>query len=835
MAIYTLENATMIIMARVVIMESAEGKQKIVIGREELENAISEEFKRFRKRVLYVLKKAQASNHRIGVVIQTSNPVRSAIQIADLLIKAVKKSTRKENKILFVIHDEFVDEVFRSRIASRLIKKHTEKSFVEIARYEKSERFLGTTFQYLVMDLSDSLKPNDIGRLIGIIEGGGLVILVTPPFDKWPESRNLFRESLAVPQFPKPRAIFVRWFIENILASDAFGVYDSDEDKVVKFPKYRESITVRQEIKIPEDIRYPKELYGLALTMDQVRVIKAIEELIKKPKKRTSIVITANRGRGKSSAVGIAIVGLIRELQRIKNKVRVGVTARSIDNVESLMMLARKALDRLGVKHRVIEKRGRVIEIKGDRFSIEYWEPTVIPRLDLDVVIVDEAAGLPVNMLWSIWRSCNRSIFSTTIHGYEGAGRGFSVRFLKKLKQDPDTELHIVEMEEPIRYGVNDPVEKWQFRVLLLDAEPDSVDDEDLKLISEKKFIYRRFSPEELFTFDNEKVLRSLFGIYVQAHYRNEPDDLGMIADAPHHRIRALQLPNGKIVAAAQLAEEGPIPDDLVDIVLSGGKMPGNIIPDRLIKHYRVREIAKLVGWRIVRIAVHPDLQGKGVGSAFLNYIVEEATEKNLNWVGSGFGASEELLRYWIRNSFIPLHISPDRNPVSGEYTTIVIRAIDEETRKLVSELRKRFIVKIIESMHDTYRDMEPPIARLLLKPYNCEELDFEVEPLYFNNYDLDRLKLYIKGPMTYESCNDLIAKAVKWYIKNPCPRERLKKIDELMIIAKTLQGRSWDDIYKIFNIPRGKAVELYREIIYRIMRISELSEYFSDLDDRFK
>jgi tRNA(Met) cytidine acetyltransferase len=60
------------------------------------------------------------------------------------------------------------------------------------------------------------------------------------------------------------------------------------------------------------------------------------------------------------------------------------------------------------------------------------------------------------------------------------------------------------------------------------------------------------------------------FDIYVQAHYRNEPDDLGMLLDAPHHTARALALPNGKVVVSVELVFEGALDDLSIDQALRG-------------------------------------------------------------------------------------------------------------------------------------------------------------------------------------------------------------------------------------------------------------------------
>ncbi|RLG84383.1 MAG: tRNA(Met) cytidine acetyltransferase, partial [Thermoprotei archaeon] len=572
-------------------------------------------------------------------------------------------------------------------------------------------------------------------------------------------------------------------------------------------------------IEIPEETLFDRKLYELALTQDQVNAVKVLENIVKKPRKRISVVLIANRGRGKSCAIGIALAGIIKELMKVKHRIRVGVTAPEPLNVQALMEMAMRSLDAVGLRYRVIKRRDMVIELHGDRFSIEYWKPMILARIDVDIAVVDEAAGIPVPLLHTIWKGHKRSIFASTIHGYEGAGRGFSVRFLKRLREDPNTELYMYEMEEPIRYGSDDPVEKWQFRVLLLDAEPDELTEEDLEYIKRKEFIYLRPEPEELFTLEKEKLLRSIFGIYVQAHYRNEPDDLGMMADAPHHSIRALMLPTGKVVASAQLAEEGPIPEDYIDPLLRGGKIPGNIIPDRLLKHHRLRDFAYGRGWRIVRIAVHPSVQGRGIGSYLLKKLEEEAQERGYEWIGSGFGATEELLRFWIKNGFIPLHISPDRNPVSAEYTVLVLKPLKEPWPKLIEVANREFRRKILESLHDTYRDLEDGVALLLLNTFFGDESCGDEGP-GLTRIQVDRLLSYYLGYMTYESCSDIMELLAKHHFsQHPRCRAPLSEFQERLLIVRTLQGHSWERAADILGRRKLRLIDEMRRIALEFLK----------------
>ncbi len=748
------------------------------------------------------LKYSIESRHRVMVVVSGSDPAKLGLLTARILLYYEKVYKRvsgggRSLRVLYVFHDEFDDARLRKEIVKRAIKSKAELLSHSTARYEESERYLGTTFQALVLDLSNDLKPNDVGRLVGIVEGGGIIVLQTPPWDEWDSKLTLFKESLLVPGYDEPRHIFIGWFKEKLLKhSRNIFVYDADRDEILGGEPFKAPPRESRRIEIPEKRIFPVDVYRLALTQDQVEVVKSMEWLFEKPQKgsRKVIVVTADRGRGKSCAVGLGLVGLAKELGKVKHRVRIIVTAPSLSNVQSLMELALRAAEKAGLRPRPIKREGMIMEIQGEKFSIEYWEPYQVTRLQADIVAVDEASGIHVPLLHRIWRSHRRLVFAATIHGYEGAGRGFSVRFLSTIKKDSNTQLRTLEMREPIRYSLDDPIEAWLFDVLLLDAEPARLDKVDLEDIEAKNLEYLKLDPKWLFSREGEETLRQLFGIYVLAHYRNEPDDLGMLADAPHHSIRVARTRRGKkIVSAAQVAEEGGLDDAMIERLLKGEKIPGNIIPDRLLKHSRIREFGRMKGWRIVRIATHPEVQGRGVGSWLLSRLYEESIERGYDWLGSGFGVNEKLLKFWLANGFFAVHLSPDRNPVSGEYTTLVIKPIEDVCREAVSTALREFKLKLLHSLYDTYSDLETEIAIMLLSQDGGILQGYKPD---FTRIQVDRLWIYVYGPMTYEAANDLIYELARAYwIQEPGERPSLSQFEERILVARVLQAKGWDEV----------------------------------------
>jgi len=784
-----------------------------LLGRKEIElfskKRISEELeklspvlKKFARRIRRNTKKYIESRHRRLIVLSGGDPGKQGFYagyIAHQYSLEYKKITEKRPKVLYIYHDEADDSRIRKEVFRLFLKMRKAGEEREIDVFEKSEKYLGTTYDVLVLDLSDDLRPNDVGRLVETVRGGGLVILITPDFQDWPNKLTIFKQRLLVPGYSEPRHVFIRWFMNTLMKAEGSYIYNVQEDKLIKVANVKiEKPSRKEEIEklLPDSMRFPRKLYSLALTEDQVKAAQALESLIDRPKKgwKKVVLITADRGRGKSCALGIGLIGIAESLKSVKHKVRIIVTSPEPQNVQSLFALAKKAAEVLEYKVNAVIKGGNVIELQGPFFSIEYWPPAAVPKVKGDIVAVDEASGIHVPLLMKILRSHDRIAFSATLHGYEGGGRGFSVRFLGEIKSSKNIELISQEMKTPIRYGEDDPIEKWLYRALLLDAEPEELSERDLEDIEKGELEYIELKPEELFTEEMEPVLRSLFGIYVLAHYRNQPDDLAMLADAPHHMIRAVRTKtNKKIVCSLQIAVEGGLEEGLTETLLRGNKIPGNIIPDRVLKHIRVWEMGKLRGVRIVRIATHPEVQGRGIGSFALEKLEEEMKSK-VDWIGSGFGVNSKLLAFWLKNGFKPIHMSPDRNPVSGEYTIIVMKGLTEIAKRIVSEGEEYLRRKLVKGLRDVYRDLEADVSLEILR--SIKRLEAEIPRL--SPVDIDRFWIYVYGPMTYEAVSDIMWDIAVFYFESDMGRLiKLKEKEETILLLKALQGREWEEISK--------------------------------------
>ncbi len=665
----------------------------------------------------------------------------------------------------------------------------------EIEELKNVDAYLGTTYEFLAMDVHHSFIPNDLGKLVSIVKGGGFVVLLTPKFDEWIQSTNFFHEVILTPPYTLNdiRHNFVKWVIKKLMEHKGIAIVNPEgvvKYSKVKCEKYRRTVTV------PENAKFPRQIYEMCLTQDQIRVLQMGESL----EKRGVMVITADRGRGKSSALGMLAGSLAGKVRRIC------VTAPDMNNLNEFFRFLEKTLQIRGINY----KRRRK-SVMGKKFSIEYVEPASIVPHRYDMIFVDEAAGIPVPLLLKYLKS-RRVVYSTTTHGYEGTGRSFSIRFMGALKKSGRNYI-TVEMTEPIRYARNDPVERWLFDTLLLDSEP-----VQLQSVEPERTVYRKYAIEDLL--DNESKLREYYGIFVLAHYRNNPNDFGILCDAPNQELRVLEY-EGHIVCSVQLAKEGGIEDYAEDLYY-GETPPGNIIPDVIIKHYRMRDFAKYKGYRIVRIATHPEFMDMGLGTEMLRNIKKEPVD----WVGSSFGATARLLRFWLKNGFYPVHISPKINEVTGEYSVIVLHPVKSSVKRKMKNIRKMFGKKFIASLGEIHRDLDLDIARLLLSTLPRDET------LKLTDTEWRRLVAYCWGPGNYEVTMDVIKKVAEQYffLRNP---PELTEEQEKILIGKVLQHRHWDDVGR--EIRRGGTyvvIEL-REIMRKFLG-DEYEEEISEFQRRF-
>ncbi len=547
-------------------------------------------------------------------------------------------------------------------------------------RPRRADELLGRTRDVVVLDCHEQFVPNALGRSVGAVDGGGLLLLLTPDLDAWPGIRDRFDDSLAVPPYDVDDVTgrFRERFVDTLrthpgLAIVALGSEPDGSDVVERDGLTRETggvgrssrSSTRRRPAPPPNATFPAATYEACLTDDQARAVSAFEALATP---ENAVVVESDRGRGKSSAAGLAAGALAAAGDDVL------VTAPAFRNAAELFARAGELLGADGEDEAIeaaVEDGPRRLETPaGGR--VRYRRPVEAVDLpgDPDVVVVDEAAALPVRLL-EAFLDAPAVAFCTTVHGYEGAGRGFSIRFRERLLESRFT-VRDVQLDEPIRYARNDPVEAWASRALMLDARP--AVDEAVEGATVADATYRTLSGDELLA--NETLLGEAFGLLVAAHYRTEPNDLARLLDAPNLSARAI-VTGDRVLAVALLAREGGLSAETRRSMYMGERVRGNMVPDLLTSQLRDERAAEPRGLRTVRIATHHAVRDRGFGSRLLDGIHAEFGD-DVDYFSVGYGATPRLLRFWRRAGYRTVHLSTSRNDASGEHSAIMLRPADE-------------------------------------------------------------------------------------------------------------------------------------------------------------
>jgi tRNA(Met) cytidine acetyltransferase len=409
------------------------------------------------------------------------------------------------------------------------------------------------------------------------------------------------------------------------------------------------------------------------VTADQVKAVQTIQRLAR-GRARRPLILAADRGRGKSTALGIAA----QRLQAANPAPTIIATAPRRSSAARML----------------------------ERAAIPFWPPDELLRQapEADVVLIDEAAGIPIPLLLELSQRYNRVAFATTVHGYEGTGRGFARRFDDHLRAQGQQPRRLT-LDQPIRWRPDDPLEAFVTEALLLDSEaPEG---------SGPLNTVQRLDRDHLT--HNEPLLRGVFGLLVSAHYRTRPADLRQLLDAPEIEVHAALDAEGRPLGVALTAAEGPLPDELREpIWLGQRRVRGHLTPQSLTTHAGHAQAAALAYRRIMRIAVAASERRRGVGSALIEAITASASAQGCDAVAASFGATAELLPFWRANGLWPVRLGHRRDRASGTHSAILLRALTDRASDLTTRLRGDLQDQLSHQLPSAFHELEPALVREL-------------------------------------------------------------------------------------------------------------------------
>lgn len=625
------------------------------------------------------------------------------------------------------------------------------------------QKRLGTEVDALVINAYQGVNPNVLGMTSACLKAGGLLIVISASCAAWRNTTDAdyLRMLSHKDELSRVKGLFLNRLINALEFNPLWLRYVDGEFYLPQLPSCEKA-------------------FALDLA-EQEKAIEAIQKVATGHARRP-LVLSADRGRGKSSALGLACAQLMQN-----QPIKIVVSSIGSASLNTLFLQLAKALNQpIGATHYQYQNSDIRFVAIDDLLHGEH---------DAQLVIIDEAAAIPVNLLKLCIERFNRLVFSTTLNGYEGNGRGFELRFLPHLlKSFPQTRRF--ELRHPLRWRIDDPLEASINQLLLLQHAT-----EILPPFSESCH-FAEIARDELVA--NEALLSKVFSLLVLAHYQTSPDDLRLMLDHPDLRIFALTQ-QGAIAAVALIMQEGNFPAEIEKDLAKGRRCRGHLLPQALLGDGI--ESRGLCFWRVLRIVVQPEWQGQGLGKTLLGE-VEKVLEGDV--IGASFSLESDVLGFWQSAGFELSRIGSHKESSTGQYAAIVLKALSDQGQHLLDSARFSFYRQLPYLLLTQNSELD---ASALL--HVADKLPFQCDAL-----QLSQVEAYTKQHRSYEQVS---ASLQAWCLQefSNAASNTFNEWDGLLA-EKVLVNRHWKSLSDRYKLYGRTAIEkaLRERISQRLDRI---------------
>lgn len=813
---------------------------------------------------------------------------------------------KRENKIKKDIKRGVRDANDQDPFEAFILNQH-----IRYVYYKETEKILGNTYGMCILQDFEALTPNLLARTVETVEGGGIVVLLLKSMTSL---KQLYTMTMDVHSRYRTEAhhdVVARFnerFLLSLGSCDACLVVD-DELNVLPVSGGRLVVPLppadgSEELPRMQELRELKELLAdvqpagllvnLARTLNQAQAVLTFVDVIAEKSLRTTATLTAGRGRGKSAALGISVAAAVAH-----GYSNIFVTSPLPENLKTFFEFVFRGFDALGyaehMDYDIVQSTNPAfnkavvrVDIKrhSHRQTVQYIAPTdhhVLGQAEL--VVIDEAAAIPLPIVKKLLGPY-LVFMASTINGYEGTGRSLSLKLIDLLRKNEGLaatsgaaprNLREVVLDEPIRYAPGDPVEAWLNKLLCLDATvsksiagtPHPSDCQLFHVNRDTLFLYHPVS---------EAFLHKMMALYVASHYKNSPNDLQLMSDAPAHQLFVLLPPvdgkNGSKIpeplCVVQLALEGDISKESVRAaLLRGQRAGGDLIPWLVAQQFQDDEFALLSGGRIVRIATHPDLGGMGYGSRAIELLQDyysgkftdisenlaspktvsrvsdldlgslqdkiaprpaaslpplllslaEQPPPALHYLGVSYGMTPSLHKFWTKSGFKPVYLRQTANDLTGEHTLVMIRVTDGGLDAWLTAFASDFHKRMLSLLLYDFRKFPASQALLVLDAASKGRL---TPPELVRGdldrqllpFDLKRLDSYANNMVDHHVIVDIMPLLATTYFLGRALLVLLSSVQAAILVAIGLQRKSIDDVSRELSLPLAQLLAMFSKVV---------------------
>ncbi len=632
------------------------------------------------------------------------------------------------------------------------------------------EHYLGTECGILIVNTFDGFNPELFCALCGTVKSPGLIFLITPLAKQWPIYRD--PECSKLCSFPYTvkdiKGRFIEYFIHKLRSCRHSGSIISIAENSSTHAQCRHIKSELQQLYLNWVSDKSRKLI---LTERHEQIISWIANILSGSQSGI-LILSGGRGRGKSSVLGIALDAFANNCSR---QVNVCVVSQTRSNI--LPILRQVTDDEIAIFN---------YQITRSPLSIIYRPPDEFlkTKQETDLLIVDEAASIPLPQLLRMLEDYPKIILSTTTDGYEGTGMGFTAKLEKQLLKNKNPVTRI-RLRQSLRWCENDPVENLLHDSLLHDHREISVIDNPASQISISDLKFEKLDRNELAS--STEIIDQIYALLSLAHYRTTPDDLRFMLDAPGIELWIARYKK-TIYAAMMVGREGGLPEEFhEDIWLGIRRFRGHLIPQCIAAQCGFASACGYNYRRILRIAVSKPYQKIGIGKNLVKSALKyQASIHQLDYFGVSFGFENRLFEFWKKLNFSPVKLGYRKNARSGSRSLIMLKPGSVRAAELLCRLhlRMRNEIKFMSTLHPaSVKSHYSSLYQTL--DHSDREVDCDRQ---------DKLDIYsfAFGNRQLAHCHWVLSKYAKLSIKNSKISDSLTAAQSNLLSLKILKNESW-------------------------------------------
>ncbi|UNM95788.1 GNAT family N-acetyltransferase [Ignatzschineria rhizosphaerae] len=342
--------------------------------------------------------------------------------------------------------------------------------------------------------------------------------------------------------------------------------------------------------------------------------------------------------------------------------------------------------------------------------------------LQLETLIIEEAAKMPLSHLERLCRRFNKVLMISSVENYEGTGQG-----LREKIQDLVVITKGYQLQQSWRFLGNDPLKQLCDDLMLRSLQTGDCQ-------NQRSSNLLHFSPATLFKEEieyqfynrqNMASLRSdlaqlsdLYQLLNDTHYQTNIQDLRRLFDAPS-QIFVLAYYQKKLIGAIWAMEEGGLSPELTTTVFNGLRRPkGNLVAQMLAGQSYFPEAMLEKSIRISRISVVKPLRRLGIGQTMVHFL-EEKVSAEIDFLSVSFGLTVNLLQFWESIGYQIAHLGFHLDKTTGLHSAVVLKGmgIQDQSQKRgelhwVEASFAKF--KADAALNCQYKEYRPEIFQLL-------------------------------------------------------------------------------------------------------------------------